>query len=1482
MVDCIFWHRKSVGKEVPPLAARAGGMVGRLHDVLWANPYHCKFMRKIYWILLLLWFSLMPAMAQVYRVGDLYTAPDGSKGIVYYLHPDGSGGWVVALNDASTGCAWGTAADIAALANQDPGSSNRQQLLNDTAGYAHTQAIRTYQNNDVTTAAGVVNFVHGWYLPSPAQLSILYGQLPLIENALTAAGGTTLTTDNYWSSAEQNSDNAWYVSFNYGSFQTSGKTGSCRVRAVRSFTYPSFGTVSYTWSDGSTSSSVTVSPTADATWSVTATAGNCTDNDSHGMSVVNCVPAGDARPCPGMPTVTDYDGNVYNTVQIGNQCWMRENLRTTHYADGVEIPSFSIPGNDVSNLNIYGYLYPWENALMRGAASSNTNPSRVQGVCPSGWHVPSLAEYEQLFNYVRSVPAYLCDGNIAKALASGEMWNNSSNTCAIGNNLSTNNATGFSALPASYSVGDITRLGCTTHSSGNTIFSYGLSYDRSDVSRWGSSEGSSYPVRCVLGMGYNFPSVTTHQVSNITLNSVICGGEVTAYGNTAVIARGVCWGSMMNPTVDDAHTNDGSGSGAFTSSITGLEPNTHYYVRAYATDSSGTAYGGRVEFMTSDTIPAGDAQPCPGMPTVTDYDGNVYNTVKIGNQCWMKENLRTTHYADGVEIPAGSNTSNDISYRYSPGNNYNNVDVYGCLYNWSAVVHGSLYDNNGSANVRGVCPIGWHIPSDAEWMQLIEYVKSVPAYRCLGYASSIAKALADSVIWWGGGNPCCIGNNLGLNNLTGFSAIPAGYRGSNNFTYGLGVSASFWSATDSNSLSVSFSLHFLNYNHVERGFSEKSSGYSVRCVLDETGAAGDSLSCPGMPTVTDYDGNVYNTVQIGNQCWMRENLRTTHYADGTLIPSGTTVSTTDPYRYAPNGDASNVPAYGYLYNWPAVMHGAASSSANPSGVQGICPAGWHVPSDAEWTQLTDYVGSIPAYQCEGGSGNIAKALATNTGWSSHSNTCAVGKDPNTNNATGFGALPAGYYHPDGFFNFGEYAFFRSATENGEYSWNRYMAFYNAGFSPYSVSKNRGYSVRCVLGAADSQPCTGHETVSDYDGNVYNTIQLGNQCWMKENLRTTHFADGVEIPASTTVSSTEPYRHLPGSNPVATYGYLYNWTAVMHGAASSSANPSAVQGICPAGWHVPSDAEWTQLTDYLSSQSRYVCGDNSSNIAKALAATTGWAVNTNSNTTCTVGGDQSTNNTTGFGAMQAGGYHSSGFGSSTRANLWSCTVDASDGQAWYRYLSYLNAAVGRNKYPLTAGYSVRCLLGAGNTRAATVGDILCTDGTWVSPSDYATSGKTAMGVIFHVDDSGYHGWAVNLQEYGIRAWSTNSIDIPNLTNYTNASDTAGYGNTQIIRNSGDASTYPAAWTVDFNAGWYLPAIGQLSVLREAIDVVNLSLSCVGGDAFGVHPFFGAGAWYYWSSTEYSDIFAWFMGYTSPSHNGYAKSSYYVCVRGVRTF
>ena len=228
------------------------------------------------------------------------------------------------------------------------------------------------------------------------------------------------------------------------------------------------------------------------------------------------------------------------------------------------------------------------------------------------------------------------------------------------------------------------------------------------------------------------------------------------------------------------------------------------------------------------------------------------------------------------------------------------------------------------------------------------------------------------------------------------------------------------------------------------------------------GATGqDALPCPGTPTLTDADGNVYNTVQIGQQCWMRENLRTTHYADNTSIPVGSTYSYTDPYRYAPNNDESNVAIYGYLYNWAAVMHGATSSSANPSGAQGICPTGWHVPSYAEWTQLTDYVSSESQYVCSSDNRNIAKALSNTMGWIGSTEICAVGNCLASNNATGFGVLPAGYYH-NTFSNMGASAYIYSSTETGTYTCYHCSIYYgDSDVMIISDGKSEGRSVRCL-------------------------------------------------------------------------------------------------------------------------------------------------------------------------------------------------------------------------------------------------------------------------------------------------------------------------------------------------------------------------------------------------------------------------------------
>ncbi len=217
---------------------------------------------------------------------------------------------------------------------------------------------------------------------------------------------------------------------------------------------------------------------------------------------------------------------------------------------------------------------------------------------------------------------------------------------------------------------------------------------------------------------------------------------------------------------------------------------------------------------------------------------------------------------------------------------------------------------------------------------------------------------------------------------------------------------------------------------------------------------------PAKP-VTDIDGNEYKTVKLGNQVWMAENLRTTRYADGTPIPLGTEASSTTAYRYYPDDNSANVSDYGYLYNWAAVMNGSLSSEANPSGVQGICPDGWHVPSDAEWTELENYVKSQSQYVCGSSTSYIAKALASEEGWNSYDEEFAVGYNPDANNATGFSACPAGDYRGP-YDNFGDYAIFWSATQGAsDNAYYRILNYYNAIVYRNYDSKYYGYSVRCV-------------------------------------------------------------------------------------------------------------------------------------------------------------------------------------------------------------------------------------------------------------------------------------------------------------------------------------------------------------------------------------------------------------------------------------
>ncbi|MCX6243211.1 MAG: fibrobacter succinogenes major paralogous domain-containing protein [Bacteroidetes bacterium] len=278
------------------------------------------------------------------------------------------------------------------------------------------------------------------------------------------------------------------------------------------------------------------------------------------------------------------------------------------------------------------------------------------------------------------------------------------------------------------------------------------------------------------------PTVLTTAISNTTQTSATGGGNVTNDGGSSVTAKGVCYNTTGIPVISDLHTSDGSGTGTFTSNITGLSASTHYYVRAYATNGSGTAYGDTVSFTTNG---ASSGMPCPGMATITDpRDGKIYPTVQIGTQCWLQKNM---NYQIG----------NSWCYENNPAN----CSTYGRLYDWLTAM--------------GVCPSGWHLPDDGEWTLLT---------TLLGGESIAGGTIKEA------GTTHWAAPNTGATNISGFTALPGGERDYfGDFVY-LTITAYFWSSLDVSSSNAWYRNLGFDSEAVSRGYTYKSFGFSVRCV----------------------------------------------------------------------------------------------------------------------------------------------------------------------------------------------------------------------------------------------------------------------------------------------------------------------------------------------------------------------------------------------------------------------------------------------------------------------------------------------------------------------------------------------------------------------------------------------------------------------------------------------------------------------------
>jgi uncharacterized protein (TIGR02145 family) len=350
-----------------------------------------------------------------------------------------------------------------------------------------------------------------------------------------------------------------------------------------------------------------------------------------------------------------------------------------------------------------------------------------------------------------------------------------------------------------------------------------------------NSEGTAYGAEkafTTLTEGADF-AVTTGAVTNITTNSASCSGNVTAEDAASVTARGLCWSTSQNPTTADSKTTNGTGTGTFSGSLTGLNPNTTYYVRAYATRSEGTTYGEERSFQTL------EEEELSG--TFTDNrDGKTYNYITIGNQVWMAQNLA---YLPAVSTPSLGSSNGTVSggglsdlltkYYYVYG--YEGSDVtaakatanyqtYGVLYNFPAAE--DYYYSSTPPSGQGICPSGWHLPDNEEWIQLINYLGGQESEDNPGWYFNVGvKMMETGFVHWIDHTGC-----PDASNESGFTALPGGYRFEGGWFFGMGYSAIFWSYSHGTNTASHWNIDYTGDLRISASYY--NAGYSVRCIKD--------------------------------------------------------------------------------------------------------------------------------------------------------------------------------------------------------------------------------------------------------------------------------------------------------------------------------------------------------------------------------------------------------------------------------------------------------------------------------------------------------------------------------------------------------------------------------------------------------------------------------------------------------------------------
>ena len=486
------------------------------------------------------------------------------------------------------------------------------------------------------------------------------------------------------------------------------------------------------------------------------------------------------------------------------------------------------------------------------------------------------------------------------------------------------------------------------------------------------------------------PTLTTNDGSNITQTTATSGGNISSDGGATVTARGVCWSKSADPTTElTTKTSDDTGTGAFTSSLTGLTANTIYYVRAYATNSEGTAYGVGISFTTLATV--------PGAPTIgSAAAGNAQATITFS-----------------APVSNGGSAITAYTVKSNPGN------IAGTGSTSPIAVTGLTNGIAYTFKVTATNAIGESIASSASNSVTPTTTSTVPGAPTIGTATA---GNAQATITFTA--PISNGGTA----ITGYTVTSSpGSKSSS------GTASPITITGLANGTAYTFTVTAIN-----------AIGTSVA-----SSASNSVTPTASVTTISDIDGNSYSIVSIGTQTWMAENLKTTKFNDGTAIPNVTVDATwaaltTGAYCDYSN-TSSNSATYGRLYNW-YVLDNNVSTEAASNGGKNVCPTDWHVPSDAEWSTLTSYLGG------ESVAGGKLKETGT-THWTT----------PNTGatNVQGFTGLPGGF-RQGSYSLLGVLGIWWSTTPLSSTQAVSYGV-YNSDPSliRYNHDKLYGFSVRCI-------------------------------------------------------------------------------------------------------------------------------------------------------------------------------------------------------------------------------------------------------------------------------------------------------------------------------------------------------------------------------------------------------------------------------------